>query len=140
MRHPLWCPQCRIKEWNILMTTISMSLPMVKLVLETETIFFIQVYLPTTRYNLDVGRNIPTVSLSHGRNSSRCRSVSSKWIFFYFFVHRPISLKIKCRFNYTNIPDCIKTISAYIFPEIATKSNTIRFNTFPVYISRLYFS
>jgi len=61
-----------------------------------------------------------------------------KWVFFYFFVHRPISLYIKCRFNYTNIPGCIKTISDYIFPEIATKSNRIRFNTFPVYISRPY--
>jgi len=35
--------------------------------------------------------------------------------------------------------ECIKTISAYIFPEIATKSNKFRFNTFPVYISRPYF-
>jgi len=23
MRHPWWCPLCRIKEWNVIMTTIS---------------------------------------------------------------------------------------------------------------------
>jgi len=34
-----------------------------------------------------------------------------KWVFFYFFVHIPISLYIKCLLNYTNIPECIKTIS-----------------------------
>jgi len=22
IRHPSWCPLCRIKEWNVLMTTI----------------------------------------------------------------------------------------------------------------------
>jgi len=37
------------------------------------------------------------------------------------------------------MPECIKTKSAYIFPEIATISNKIRFSTFAVYISLPYF-
>jgi len=84
VRHPSWCPLCRIKEWNVFLTTISWPTDVISHGGQWDTIRESQMMVTTKQYNLaDIESCNPLVSrfLWYIPVESTCEQHSSRGLY-----------------------------------------------------------